>query len=713
MKTIDLITSAQKMWDARLSAIPFKVDSKGKVTGPRDWTQYCDNPPSESAQLEFARMLSGNFNALQIACGRVFDNRRLVCIDVDDDRLVRLVEVVIGTIICGRFGSKGAGIFVWVEASDEFFKTKKQIKLADGSLGIELLTRSFGSFVPPSLHRKTGKPYKWIGEPIWECLEKIPMVSRDQWQLIDAAASSEHSIPLLEGLDTHDPMVRLCQSLVRHTDDDALLAKLIQSLFASNYQGDNNTDREVLRSLSWAREHGFETRGEPYPEDTINKLQKFSERFCVVNLGGKVLVLEKSHNVELNRDLYVFWQPTDLRNYFLDEPVMVPSKGRVVAKGIGEVWFGWMDRPKAESVNLLPDQPPGLITLKGRSIYNLWNGFGIEAAEGDWSILEYHLKNVICAGDDRCFKYLEGWLANAIQRPHMQGEVAVVMRGGRGTGKGTVGRMLARIFGQHYFHTASQGQVAGRFNSHLRDTVLLFADEAFFAGDKRHESVLKALITEDFLAIEEKFVNVVQTRNRIHLVMATNEDWAVPSGVDERRFFVVQVSDKHKQDEEYFARVNSAIRGPELAAMLHHLLNLDLSEFSVRQVPQTEALMEQKQYSLDSVLDWLHMLLDEGQFHYSSGWPDYVETQELYADYVKYTQNKRGRPISDNIFSKRIQNVIGAKAVRRNGGIASRSRCLEFASLELSREHFDNHLGFKTDWSEVDPEEQNQSLPNF
>ena len=32
------------------------------------------------------------------------------------------------------------------------------------------------------------------------------------------------------------------------------------------------------------------------------------------------------------------------------------------------------------------------------------------------------------------------------------------------------------------------------FWPHLRDAVFVFADEAFFAGDKAHEGVLKALV---------------------------------------------------------------------------------------------------------------------------------------------------------------------------------------------------------------------------
>lgn len=712
----NLISAAEKMWAAGLSAVPFKVTSGGNVIGPKGWTAYCDNPPSRETQLEYIKMLGRDFNTLQIACGRVFGGKRLVCLDVDDDRLVPLVEAVLGKTVCGRFGSKGIGVFVWASKSENLFKTKKQIKLSDGGLGIELLTLSNSSFIPPSIHRKTGQTYKWIGAELSESLEELPVIERDDWKVMQSVVESDFTLNLMNRESPHDSVLELSKKLVRHTDDDDRLIAIIQSLFPVGYDGDNNADREIRRALTWAREKGFDQIDADYPDETLRKFDEFSKTHCVVSVDGKALILEKASNVELGRHVYHFWRPADLKNFYLDDLVSVPAKGgKLISIGIGEAWFKWQQRPKAKSVNLLPDKPSGLITVNGQSVYNVWTGFGVEPAEGEWPTLEYHLKEVICCGNEEHYQYLKGWLATCVQRPHKQGEVAAVMRGGRGTGKGTVGRMLARVFGQHYFHTASQNQVAGRFNAHLRDTVVLFADEAFFAGDKRHESILKALITEDYLAIEGKFINVVQAKNRIHLVMATNEDWAVPSGVDERRFFVLQVSDEKKQDESYFKSVNDAIHGPELSAMLYDLLTLDLSDFRVRRVPQTDALKDQKRLSLDTITDWLLVFLEEGQLEDYPGWADGFATQDLYASYVSYTRGKSGRAVQDNVFSKRIQEIVGATPVRRRVGIpgTSRSRSLQFPPLAECRESFDAYVGFNNDWPEEEPTEEFEKLPTF
>ena len=92
-----------------------------------------------------------------------------------------------------------------------------------------------------------------------------------------------------------------------------------------------------------------------------------------------------------------------------------------------------------------------------------------------------------------------------MQAPVLRGEVALVFRGKEGVGKGIVGRLFCRLLGQHGMQIVDATHFVGRFNAHLRDRIVLFADEAFFAGDKQNEGVLKGLITEPYLAIEGKF----------------------------------------------------------------------------------------------------------------------------------------------------------------------------------------------------------------
>src|SRR4051812_10014450 len=63
--------------------------------------------------------------------------------------------------------------------------------------------------------------------------------------------------------------------------------------------------------------------------------------------------------------------------------------------------------------------------------------------------------------------------------------------------------------------------LTGRFNAHLRDACLLFADEAYWPGDKGAEGSLKRLITEPELFIEGKGRDGVMVENRLHVIIAS------------------------------------------------------------------------------------------------------------------------------------------------------------------------------------------------
>ena len=122
------------------------------------------------------------------------------------------------------------------------------------------------------------------------------------------------------------------------------------------------------------------------------------------------------------------------------------------------------------------------------------------------------------------------------------------MQGGARAGKGIFVRAFGRIFGQHFTHISHAKHLTGNFNAHLEDCVVLFVDEGFWAGDKQGEAVLKHLITEPTMIIERKGQNVEQLPNRLHMLMASNSEWVIPAGLDERRFLVLIVADSMKQD---------------------------------------------------------------------------------------------------------------------------------------------------------------------
>jgi hypothetical protein len=246
--------------------------------------------------------------------------------------------------------------------------------------------------------------------------------------------------------------------------------------------------------------------------------------------------------------------------------------------------------------------------------YNMWRGFAIKAAPGNWPLMQAHIRDVIASGDDEVADYIIDWIAWAVQNPGQRAEVALVLRGGKGTGKGTLGNAMTKIFGSHGVHIASRKHLVGGFNMHMAHCSLLFADEAFWPGDKAGEGELKRMITEPELTIEPKGVDLFTVRNCLHVIIAGNENWIVPASGDERRFAVTEVSGARTGDFGYFRELHNELDGGGLEAMLHDLLERDLGGWHPRDnVPQTSGLRQQQAHSRKGVDALIEAVAHDGQ----------------------------------------------------------------------------------------------------
>src|SRR5262249_43004195 len=233
--------------------------------------------------------------------------------------------------------------------------------------------------------------------------------------------------------------------------------------------------------------------------------------------------------------------------------------------GIGKWWIQHEQRQQFEGIVYAPNETP-------ESKLNLWTGYSCDPQAGDCSLYLDHLHDNICGGNDEYSAYLLGWMAT-VQHPGRQGEVAVVLRGKEGTGKGVFAREFGRLFGSHFKHVLNAKHLVGHFNAHLQHCSVLYADEAFFAGDRSHESVLNGLIAEVTIPGEPKGVDSYSVRNCIPLIISSNSDWVVPAGADARRYFMLDVSDAHMQDNRYFSAIARRMEKGGRAALLHYLLN--------------------------------------------------------------------------------------------------------------------------------------------
>ena len=429
----------------------------------------------------------------------------------------------------------------------------------------------------------------------------------------------------------------------------------------------------ALKPKAGAAQRGVRGSAEP----PMGDLDRLNAEFCVVLDTGKARVLsfETVRQEKHSREVACFLSFEDFRNFHLNRFVEVGDK----KVPLGHWWLRHPDRRQYRGLTF---EPAAEREINGR--LNLWRGWGVEPTAGDWSLMRRHVVEVLASGNAAHADYIVRWIAWTVQHPARRAEAAIVFKGKRGTGKGTLGNALCRIFGQHGTHISSADHLAGRFNGHLRDACFLFADEAYWPGDKGAEGSLKRLVTEPDLFIEAKGKDGVTVPNMLHVMMASNEDWIVPAGEDERRYAVFNVSDCHKQDEAWFGPLNAQLDAGGYAAMLHDLLRMDLGDFHPRKVPRTEALVEQQSRGLGPEDAWWCELLETGvlvgcepqrpERAVSNGWEEDDATGRKVRRKGLYDQARETSPRLRGLTDHALGNVLTThgctndkKVMRRRG----------------------------------------------
>jgi Family of unknown function (DUF5906) len=332
------------------------------------------------------------------------------------------------------------------------------------------------------------------------------------------------------------------------------------------------------------------------------RLDVMNARYFVVLEGGKAFV--GRFEQERGRQNLVLMRFPDFKNLHMNKKVTVGGK----RYQLGTWWLQQAKRRQYAGLTFHPGNNDRVIDGK----LNLWRGWGFQPRPGDWTKLRDHIRIVVASRRKEVFDYVMNWLAWCVQHPDQRAEVVLVMQGKRGTGKGTVGNAMCKLLGQHALQISSAEHLIGRFNGHLRDTVLLFADEAYWPGNKGAEGTIKRLVTEPTIFIEAKGRDGVEVPNLLHVMMASNEDWVVPAGERERRYFVLKVSDEKLQVHVWFKAINDQLEAGGYGAMLYDLLHHDLGDFHPRQLPQCNDLTSQQALSLGPLDSWWVELLETG-----------------------------------------------------------------------------------------------------
>ena len=300
------------------------------------------------------------------------------------------------------------------------------------------------------------------------------------------------------------------------------------------------------------------------------------------------------------------------KNDFMDltAPYQIEEAGR--QKPFFNSWLKDQNRRKYYKLGFYPIQencPP--------NEYNLFKGFKaqyIPESERVDTELYWQLLELVTGYDKEAFKYVCAYNADMFQNPDNRPEVMIVFRGMKGVGKDMAFNFLKRIIGDAYcYDTAEIDEIIGKNNkigaSHKQ---LCMINELEGKDGFANDSKLKQFMTEEKHTICEKYEKPRQEENIQRFYINFNGLNSINITADNRR--VVLCKTGNKREPQFYKELASCLYDNDFINTIYsQYLDMDISNFDIRNIPQTEASKMAKENNVHPIYKYVHhLLIQEG-----------------------------------------------------------------------------------------------------
>lgn len=373
------------------------------------------------------------------------------------------------------------------------------------------------------------------------------------------------------------------------------------------------------------------------------KKQYFEKHHKMITSMDGLVYFDHEGNIKRAKNLPVVfgWIYKDFINKYLIEDRTIPR------------WAEWGIYPNDK---LCPAQ-----------VFNTWTGFAVEQEEyehiepdGDISNILYHFK-VVASFDDKLYEYLLNYYAHIIQRPEVKTNVCLLIQGKQGTGKTTIAELLMKnLLGKKYvFDTPDIEKICGRFNGIVQGKLLGILNEATGKDTFSIIDKIKDSITREDVVMEFKGIDPFTIKDYCNYIYTTNNINPVKIDEDDRRFQIIECSDKHKNDKAYFTKLRKDMNDKKILKTFYKFLKeRDIDEFDiVNDRVITEATLDIHEINKEPVIDFIEYLFNEYELYKRE-----YTLKELYNEYKKYMIDRGFHNYSnDKYFGKLMKKYNNGK----------------------------------------------------
>jgi hypothetical protein len=284
-----------------------------------------------------------------------------------------------------------------------------------------------------------------------------------------------------------------------------------------------------------------------------------------------------------------------------------------------DIWSSSRERVTVEGLRLRPDQPRPVFEEGGRKYVNVYKPAEHPTEGGDgwggWALLRQLIP------DERERRYFIQWLAFKWLNPGVPGPAILMVARQFGTGRGTLGELLKRLFGRRYVATIGFDHFTGRtyqsqYTAWQADALVVLVNESSTADAQgsqyraKHDTYERLKEIVDPHAQERTIVTHGKPAYKAvvcaSFVIATNNPDALPLPPEDRRFAVL--TNGEPRDPAFWEEINAWMEDEaNVGAFVRELEAVDLAGYSPYAPPlMTEAkagMTELSRSDLDRAFD--------------------------------------------------------------------------------------------------------------
>jgi hypothetical protein len=210
------------------------------------------------------------------------------------------------------------------------------------------------------------------------------------------------------------------------------------------------------------------------------------------------------------------------------------------------------------------------------------------------------------SGNKEHYDYTINWLSHALTGHRMRS--ALFLKSGEGAGKSAITDFLIKkVIGRTVGLSTCKCDQVVKFNCQLQTKVFLVLEELpAHSNSQWHQinDIIKDLITNDFIDVEQKHKDIFNAVNLISLIILTNNENTLKLGNEIRRLMINDVSHDFVSNTKYFNDLHEAMTDETGEAFFMYLLEHynKNKDFNCSVVPLTKGKINEKNKNLGSLL---------------------------------------------------------------------------------------------------------------